>query len=110
MTSTVIRWTVNVVDIGVRSLDIPFGIYGEKSGTRTSVSPSTSPSSVSIIPPVLYTHMFDSTHSFKLAASKDNTLKKRAIVIQGIDNRLPGIRNSEIPVPALPIEYKPFLR
>lgn len=59
----------HVEGTGVRSLDILYEIYGEKRGTRTSVSPSTSLSSVSIIPPAFYTHMFDPKHSFKLAAS-----------------------------------------
>jgi hypothetical protein len=68
MTAKVSRCPVIVEGTGVRSLDIPCGIYGEKSGTSTSVSPSTS-SSVSIIKPALYTHMLDPTHSFKLAAS-----------------------------------------
>lgn len=34
----------------VRLQTIPFGIYGGQSGTRTGVSPSTSVSTVSVVP------------------------------------------------------------
>jgi hypothetical protein len=50
------RRPVVVEDTGVRSLAIPFAIYDEKSGTRSTFGPTTSLSAVSIIPTTLYTH------------------------------------------------------